>query len=137
MHNKNEYAININNLKQALKHELVLKKVHRVIKFNHKAWLKSYFDMNTELQKNATNDLEKDFFKFMNKAVIGKTMEDMRKHRDIKIETTETRKSYLLSEPNYHTTKKFFFLSENVLAIEMKTTQIIKNKPFYLGLLIL
>ena len=61
LHDKKEYAIHIRNLKQALNHELVLKKVHRVIKFNQEAWLKPHINMNTELQKNAKNDFEKDF----------------------------------------------------------------------------
>ena len=63
---KKNYAIHINVLKQALNHGLILKKVHRVIKFNQEAWLKPYIDMNTELRKEAKNDFEKIFFKLMN-----------------------------------------------------------------------
>ena len=102
-------------------HRLVLKKVHRVIKFNQNAWLKPYIDMNTDLRKKAKNDFEKDCFKLMNNAVLGKTMENVRKHRDIKLVTTERRRNYLVSEPNYHTTK---FFTENLLAAEMKKSQI-------------
>ena len=61
LHDKTEYVIHIRNLKQALNHGLVLKKVHRVIKFNQNAWLKPYIDMNTDLRKKAKNDFEKDF----------------------------------------------------------------------------
>ena len=111
-----------------------MKKVHRAIKFDQNAWLKPYIDMNTGLRKKTKNDFEKDFFKLMNNAVFGKTMENVRKHRDIKLVTTERRRNYLVSEPNYHTTK---FFTENLLAIEMKKTEILMNKPVYLGLSIL
>ena len=62
LHDKAEYVIGIRNLKQALNHRLVLKKVHRLIKFNQNAWLKPYVDMNPDLRKKAKNNLEKDFF---------------------------------------------------------------------------
>ena len=90
--------------------------------------------MNNKLRQKAKNNFEKDFFKLMNNAVFRKTMENVRKHRDIKLVTTERRRNYLVSEPNYHTTK---FFTENLLAIEMRKTQILMNKPVYLGLSIL
>ena len=71
--------------------------------------------MNTKLKKEAKNDFGKDFFKLMNNSVFGKTMENMRKHRDIKLVTADEKRNKLVSEPNYHTTKHF---SENLLAIE-------------------
>ena len=74
------------------------------------------------------------FFKLMNNSVFRKTMENVRKHRDIKLVTTERRRNYLVLEPNYHTTK---FFTEKLLAIEMKKTETLMNKPVYLGLSIL
>ena len=103
--NNKKYVIHINSLKQALKHGLKLKKIHRVIEFNKKEWLKPYIDMNTELRKEAKNDFEKDLFKLMNNSVFGKTMENIRKHKDIKLVTTDKKRSKLVSEPNYHTIK--------------------------------
>ena len=69
-----------------------------MIKFNQNGRLKSCIDMNTNLRKK--NDSEKDFFKLMNDSVFGKTVENVRKHRDIKLVTTERRRNYLVSEPN-------------------------------------
>ena len=78
------YVFSIRSLKQALNDGLILEKVHNVIQFNQKGWLEEYIYMNTELRKQAKNDLGKDFFKLMYNAVFGKTMENVRKHRDIK-----------------------------------------------------
>ena len=90
--------------------------------------------MNTELRKEAKNDFEKDFYKLMNNAVFGKTMENVRKHRDIKLVTTDKRRNQLASEPNYHTTKYF---SENLMAVEIKKSKVKLYKPIYLGMSIL
>ena len=77
--------------------------------------------MNTELSQKTKNSFKKDFFNLMKNSVFGKTMENERKHRDIKLVTTERRRKYLVLELNYHTIK---FFTENVLAIEIKKTQI-------------
>ena len=90
--------------------------------------------MNTELRQKAKNDFEKDLFKLMNNAAFGKTMDNVRKHRDMKLVTTERRRNYFVLEPNYHT-KNFF--TGNLLAVEMKISQILMNKLVCLGLLIL
>ena len=107
MHDKEEYVISIRNLKPALNHGLVLKQVYIVIKFNQKTWLKLYADMSTELRKNAKNDFEKDFFKLVNNAAFAKILENVTKHRDIKLVTTGARRNYLVSEANYHSTFSF------------------------------
>ena len=90
--------------------------------------------MNTELRKQAKNDFGKYFFKRMINTVFGKTMENTEKHRDIKLITIDKRRNQSVSEPNYHATKWF---SENLLAIEMRKTEVKMNKPVSLGLLIL
>ena len=94
-----------------------MKKVHGVIKFHKNAWLKPYTAMNTKLRQKAKNNPEKDFFKLMNDAVFGKTMENVRKLRNIKLVRTERIINYLGSGPNYLTTK---FFTEHLLAIEMR-----------------
>ena len=70
----------------------------------------------------------------MNNFIFGKTMENVRKHIDIKLVTTDEKRNKLVSEPNYHTTKRF---SESLLAIEMKKSKVKMNKPIYLGMPIL
>ena len=134
LRDKKKYVVHISILKQALNHGLKLKKVHRVIEFNQEAWLKKYININTELRKKASNDFEKDFFKLMNDAVFGKTMENVKKHRDIKLVKTGHKRNKLVSEPNYHTMN---LISENLSIIEMKKVKVKMNKPIYLGLLIL
>ena len=90
--------------------------------------------MIKKLRKEAKNKFEKDFFELMNNSVFEKTMENVRKHRDIKLVTTEEKRMKLVWQLNYHTTKQF---SESLLAIEMKKTKVKMNKPIYLGRFIL
>ena len=102
-----------------------LKKVHRIIEFEQEASLKEYIDVNTELRKKANNDFEKDFFKLMNNAVFGKTIENVRKHRDIKLVKSD-KKRY-----------KLILIDNNLAIIEMRKVKVKMNKPIYLGLSIL
>ena len=90
--------------------------------------------MNTKLRTEAINDFEREFFKLMNNSFFGKTMENVRNHRDIKLVTTNERRNELVSERNYHATKHF---SENLLAIEMRKSKVVLSKPIYLGQAIL
>ena len=86
---------------------------------NQKICLKTYIDMDTKLRKKSRNNFEKGFFKLINNVVFGKTMENVRKHRNIKLVTTKKRRNYLVSEPNYHTKK---FLRENLSATKLRKT---------------
>ena len=90
--------------------------------------------MNTELRKNAKNDFEKDVFKLMNNSVFGKTMGNVRNHRDIKLVTSDKRRSILASEPNHHSSKR---ISKDLMITEMKKVEVKMNKPMYLDQAIL
>ena len=90
-----------------MNHGLSLQKVHRVISFRQEVWLKPYIDNNTELRKCAKSDFEKDFFKYMNNGAFGKTMENVRNRRDVKLIVTERGRKKLVSEPNYNSCKHF------------------------------
>ena len=90
--------------------------------------------MNTKYRKEAKNEFEKDVFKLTNNYVFRKTSENVRNHRDTKLVTSDKRRKRLVSEPNYHSHKKF---SEHLMAIEMKKTRVKMTKPLYLGMSIL
>ena len=121
LNDKENYPVHILALKQALNHGLKLKKVHSVTEFRQEYWLKPYIDLNTDLRKEVRNDFEKDFFKLMNNSVFGKAMENVRNHRDIKLVTTDKRRSILASEPNNHSTK---YISKDLLVMEIKKTEV-------------
>ena len=108
--------------------------MHRVIKFRQEAWLKPYIDKNTELRTNAKNEFEKDFFKLMNNSIFGKTMENVRGHRDVELIITEQRRKKLTSEPNYDSCKQF---TNDLMAIEMRKTEVLMDKPIAVGQAIL
>ena len=102
LYDKNNYVVHIRSFKEALDHRLILKKVHRIIQFNQEAWFKEYIDINTKLRKQAKND-----FELMNNSAFRKTMENVRKQKDIKLVITDKRTNYLVSELNHDTTKWF------------------------------
>ena len=128
------YVVHVSLLKQALNHGLILKMVHRVTSFNQEAWMKDYIITNIEERKKADSEFKKDFYKLICNAVFGKSMEQVRNHRDIRLVTTDKKRCQLVSERNYRTTKRF---SEDLIAIEMKKTEIKMIRPIYLGLPIL
>ena len=134
LHNKNKICCTYKIIKTSIKSWIKIKKIHRIIEFNQEAWLKPYIDMNTELRKVAKDDFEIDLFKLMNNVVFGKIMENIRKHRDIKLVTTDKKRNKLVSEPNYHTIN---YISEDLSIIEMNKTKVKMNKPTYFGLSIL
>ena len=101
-YDKTIYVVHIKLLQQALNHGLKLKKVHRVIQFNQSAWMKKYIVLNIELRKKATNDFEKDFFKMMCNAVFGKTMQNVRSEKDIKLVTTDNQRNKLVIQSNFY-----------------------------------
>ena len=126
--------VHIKLLQQALNHGLKLKKVHKVIQFDQSAWMKKYIILNIELRQKASTDWVKDYFKMMCNAVFGKTTQNVRSEKDIKLVTTDVQRNKLVSQPNYHCTKWF---SEDLLATEMKKVKVNMNKPIYLEMSIL
>ncbi|XP_022809457.1 uncharacterized protein LOC111346436 [Stylophora pistillata] len=134
LNEKKKYIIHHETLKMYKSLGVEIGKIHRVIKFNESHWMKPYIDLNTELRAKADNDFEKDFFKLMNNAVYGKTMENIRKRVDVRLTNSEDTVKRLANKVNF---KHCTIFSENLCAIEMRKTQIFFNKPLYLGMCIL
>ena len=122
---KKGYRVQIKTLDQALKHGLKLKKTHRAIEFQHSKWMNTYIMLNTRLRKATKNEFEKDFFKLMNNSVFGKTMENIRNHKDMKLVTSERKYQNYVIKPNF---KDSFPFSKHLFAMEMGKTQIKMNK---------
>ena len=124
------YVVHIKALNQALKHGLKLRKVHRVIEFQQSRWMKAYIMLNTRLRKDAKNEFEKDFFKLMNNSVFGKTMENIRNHKDMKLVTSDKKYLKYVMKPNFKDGHPF---SQHLFAVEMGKREITMNKPVYIG----
>ena len=131
---KKNYVLHEENLKLYLSLGLKLKKIHRVLEFSEKPWLKKYIDFNTEKRKNAKNAFEKDFFKLMNNSVFGKTMENIRKRSNIYLETDPDHFLHQTAKPTFVSCKIFH---ENLVAIHMKKSFLKLDKPSYVGMCIL
>ena len=131
---KKNYVLHERNLKLYLSLGLKLKKIHRVLEFSEKPWLKPYIDFNTEKRKKAKNAFEKDFFKLMNNSVFGKTMENIRKRSNIKLETDPDHFLRQTAKPTFVSCKIFH---ENLVAVHMKKNFLLLDKPSYVGMCIL
>ncbi|KAL7307441.1 hypothetical protein TKK_0000620 [Trichogramma kaykai] len=137
LYDKKNHVIHYRALKQAVDGGLVVKKIHRILKFKQSEWLKSYIDLNTKRRKEATSTFEKDFFKLLINACFGKCMENQRKRVDVKlVNRWENRygAGYYIARPNFHSLTVF---NDNFVAIQMKQNEVYLNKPMYVGLCIL
>ena len=134
LNDKKNYVIHYENLKLYERLGLKISKIHRGIKFEERDWLKEYIDLNTNLRTKAKNDFEKDFFKLMNNSVFGKTMENIEKRVDVRLVTKRAEAMKLSSKPYYDRHTVF---DEHLIAVHMKRTKLVYDKPIYLGMCIL
>ncbi|KAF0710010.1 Uncharacterized protein FWK35_00029959, partial [Aphis craccivora] len=134
LESKKKYIIHYRNLQQAIANGLIVEKVHRVVQFNQSAWLAAYISLNTELRKKAKNDFEKDFFKLMNNAIFGKTMESMRKRIYMEMVSSEQRLQKLINKTTFKHSTKY---NENLHAVSLENKIIYFCKPIYIGFAVL
>ena len=128
LRDKKSYVIHIQAMNQVLQQGLRLDRIHRAIEFNQSSWLKTYIDFNTQLRMAATNDFENYFFKLMNNSAFGKTMENIRKHRNMKLVTTEEKYLRTVMKPKF---KSGALFGENLMGFEMGKIKVVMSKPVY------
>ena len=136
LRDKEKYVLHYRNLQLYVSLGMRVKKVHRVLRFSQSPWMEPYIRMNTELRKKAKSTFEKNLYKLMNNSVFGKTMENLRKRVDVRLvregEGTKLRK--LIAKPSYYDRKIF---DEDLVAVHMRKTKLVLNKPIYVGMSIL
>ena len=134
MGNKEKYVVHHETLKLYEKLGLKITKIHRGVKFREENFMKPYIDLNTKLRTNSNTDFKKDFFKLMNNAVFGKTMENLRKRVDVQLAKREEKALTLFSETKFN---KITIFSKHLAAIHMYKKRVVLNKAIYLGMSIL
>ncbi|GBO29059.1 hypothetical protein AVEN_122502-1 [Araneus ventricosus] len=134
LRDKKNYITYYKNLQFYLKHGLKLEKVHKILKFQQKPWLKKYIMFNTEQRKNSMSAFEKDFFKLMNNSVYGKTMENIRKRVDVQLVSDEKKAQKLVAAPTF---KRFKIFDNKLVGVERVKKCLTLDKPIYVGFVIL
>ena len=134
LYDKKNYICHIKNLQLYVDLGLKIKKIHRILEFDQRPWMKGYIEFNTELRKKAANAFEKDFFKLMNNSVFGKTMENIRNRVDITLVNSKKKAIELTRKLNYNS---WTWFSENLVAIHMNRIKLYFNKPIYIGMSVL
>lgn len=127
------YCVHYRNLKYLVNLGVEIKKVHNIVSFKQKKWLKPYIDLNTEMRKEAKHDLEEDFFKLMNNSVFGKSMENIKNRVNIHATTSEDNAVKWFSKIHMDGAKCF----SGLYLIEMYEEEVLYDKPLYVGASIL
>jgi hypothetical protein len=134
LYDKKNYIIHFENLKLYLNLGLELKKIHKCLKFNQSRFLQPWVELNTNLRKNATNDFAKDLFKLMINSVFGRSIQNNRKHLNIKLALNEKQASKWLVKPNF---EQFNIINNDKALIKMRKSTVKLDKPIYVGFTIL
>ncbi|KYM95309.1 DNA polymerase [Cyphomyrmex costatus] len=134
---KERYVIHYRNLQQCIRHGLVVTKIHRILQFAQSRWLRGYIEVNTRFRMISNNDFERNLYKLMNNAVFGKTMENVRDYKDVRLVTVWDGRyglEAMIAKPNFCSRSIF---SENLVAVELRKLEVTMNKPIYVGMCIL
>ena len=131
---KQNYVCHYRNLQLYLSLGMKVVKVHRIVWFDQSPWLKKYIDFNTNQRTKATSEFGKNFFKLMNNAVFGKTMENVRNRRNIEVTTTDERLFKLGARPTFHTSNS---ITADIHVVENYKTSVTLDKTEKVGLAIL
>ena len=131
---KTKYVIHYATLKLYMQLGMEVTKIHRIISFDQRDYMRSYIEKNSMYRMMATNDFEKDYYKLMNNSVFGKTMENLRKRVNIDLVNTEEKLIKLVASPSYHGYKMF---DEDLIAVERKKVKLLLHRPMYIGFCIL
>ena len=134
LNDKESYVLHQRNLRQYLSAGLRVRKIQWILKFKQSHWLNKYIDFNTKRRTEAKTDFEKDFYKLMNNAVFGKTMENARNWQNIRLATSWKQASKFINRLSFEWAEVF---SENFCAIHLKKESIEMDKPIYIGTSIL
>lgn len=137
LNDKGKYVLHYRMLKLALRHGLILKKVHRILKFKQSLWLKLYILLNTEMRMKSKSEFKKKFYKGMNNSIYGKTMENLRLRVDVKLVSKWGGKNgarELIAKPSF---KRCRIFDEQLVAIEMEKTSVLMDKPIIVGMSVL
>ena len=132
---KKNYKIYYKNLMYYMKLGVKITKIHKILTFDEKPFLKDYIDLNTALRKKAINDLEKDLFKLMNNAIFGKSMENVLNRSNIKLINNDPEKLLkLIRQPNF---QNAYEISNKLCLVESTPIKTVFDKPIYIGACIL
>lgn len=133
-HDRGEYVVHDRVLQLYERHGMKVTKVHKIISFREESWLKPYIEFNTAQRTIASTEFEKDLYKLMNNSFFGKTMENVRKYSDVRIETDADAVMRLHRRPNYMSELIF---SDDLTAVQMRKTSMLFNKPIFVGMVVL
>ena len=133
---KTKYVLHYRNLKLYTQLGLRCVKIHRALKFTQTPWMRNYIEKNTDLRKKAKDDFSKDFYKLMNNAVFGKTMENVRRRVNIKLLRSREEKKIkqLVAKPTYN---RHVIFNDDLIGVQSNRTKVVLNKPIYVGMSIL